>query len=174
MNCYSVGTTDRGLPCSKEMFEKIEAALEKEDKDTGCKSGFSCELEDGKIFIFSEESVFEDSLSEEFTNLVAELIRAEKGEKNYLNFGVACYGSRSVINSTGGYDFRIYDDGSVQWPEIYWPDDKTYKATKLLARIALADADTHADFGKRHGYTDEYLCELREWLQKETQGIEID
>ena len=179
MNYYTIVTGDRFLPCSEEIRDRIKTELNKEDPELGALCGLSVDWlngdsgEKGKIHLHSDESFFIEAMSQDLLDMIGQLVKEEGKGKKYIEFGAAEYGSRPAPDSSSGFHFRVYDDGSIDWPTTYWDDDPTHKAMMLLARIALSDADNQTDMIEKHGYNDEFLKNLHERMYKATEDIDI-
>lgn len=118
MNIYT-------MTCAHEVLENV-APIDAEMLEESLKQGEPCGLdvhfdpETHELFISGEEFLSIDDLPEEFLSLLGEILR--KAGKKYLGFGVAFFGDRPTVESAGGCEFRIYQDGRCIEPGLVWPD----------------------------------------------------
>lgn len=146
MNYYTVVTAEDMIPCSKEEYEELAVIL-----DGGC-AGMDCEYdkETPGIYLFCEENFSIDELPDDFFDKIGSLLK--KANMPYMQFGVACYGDRSVPGSAGGTAFRIDAEGDVHNPRRTWDDisveiaetnnaDTMQENEKLRLKIATLQRD---------------------------------
>lgn len=123
-DCYSSMTAYDRIPCSLEDFMDLQDILKAERKRLNDEEElYLCldlEYTDGELFIFAQYYFDDDSLPEKVCSAIGRLLKAS-GIK-YLQFGYSQITSTIMVNSHGGGDFRIYNDGALVWPRIVWPD----------------------------------------------------
>ena len=110
------------IPCSLDDFEGLQHVLSLENQRLEEEYLSLCleiEYTEGKLFIYAE-NFGDDSLPENVCSAIGRLLRLSG--KEFLKFGYSQSSSRIMINSHGGGVFRIYNDGSLVWPKIVWPD----------------------------------------------------
>ncbi len=121
-NCYTLITAEEKIACSKKDFNALQKVWEPVgyDKD-GFElpsSGLVLQLEEGKLFVFSEESGDESCIPEVALKKLGAIIK--KAGKEFLEFGYACYSDRMFVGSAGGGAFRITADGEIQHASTVW------------------------------------------------------
>ena len=114
MNLYTIVTADDLLDCSDADFSSLREAMRKSE----ARHGFDCLLENKQVFIRAEECGTPEELPKAALNLIAKLLRQNK--RKFLEFGVALTGDRAVAETCGGYRFRIWDDGEIEFQETLW------------------------------------------------------
>ena len=108
------------IPCSLDDFEGLQHVLSLENQRLEEEYLSLCleiEYTEGRLFIYAE-NFGDDSLPENVCSAIGRLLRLSG--KEFLEFGYSQASSRIMINSHGGGVFRIYNDGSLVWPEIVW------------------------------------------------------
>ncbi len=110
------------IKCSLEDFEGLQYVLSVEnqrleDEEELCLC-LEIEYNDGELFIYAE-NFGDDSLPEIVCSAIGRLLRLSG--KEFLEFGYSQASSRIMINSHGGGVLRIYNNGTLVYPEIVWP-----------------------------------------------------
>ena len=110
------------IKCSLEDFEGLQHVLSVENQRLEDEEELNLCLEieyiDGELFIYAE-NFGDDSLPENVCSAIGRLLRLSG--KEFIEFGYAQASSRIMINSHGGGVFRIYNNGTLVYPEIVWP-----------------------------------------------------
>ena len=118
---YSTMAAYDFIKCSPEDFEGLQQFLsvERQRLEDEEDLGFDLEIEyiDGELFIYAE-NFGDDSLPENVCSAIGRLLRLSG--KEFLEFGYSQASSRIMINSHGGGNFRIYNDGILVHPEVIW------------------------------------------------------
>lgn len=73
---------------------------------------------DGELFIYSL-NFGDETLTGNLCSEIGRLLRLSGME--FLEFGYSQTSSRIMINSHGGGVFRIYNNGTLVYPNIVWP-----------------------------------------------------
>ncbi len=110
------------IKCSPEDFEGLQRVLSLENQRLEDEEDLNLCLEieyiDGELFIYAE-NFGDDSLPENICTAIGRLLRLSG--KEFLEFEYAQASSRIMISSHGGGVFRIYNNGTLVYPEIVWP-----------------------------------------------------
>ena len=119
-NCYTSVSAEKLFACTDNEFAALKAALATGKDDVMREShGFELERQGGMAFIFAELAGTEEYLPKVFLAVVGQLLR--KAGTKFLSFGCACYADKMRVDSHGGYNFRITDEGKLIHPELVWP-----------------------------------------------------
>ncbi len=121
---YSTMTPYACIPCSLEDFVDLNHILTTERQRLTDEEdlGLCLELEytDGELFIFAQCYFDDESLPENVCSAIGRLLRSSGLE--FLQFGYSQTASRVMVKSHGGGTFRIYNNGTLVRPKIYWPN----------------------------------------------------
>lgn len=118
MNYYTMMSSDRSLPCTKQEFEEIKALLDaNNESDEPC--GIDCEYDGGEVYVFGEECAQPGLLPDGVTTILAKLLK--RAGVPYLEFGLAFYGDRPAADSCGGTRCRLIATGQIVDPKMTWP-----------------------------------------------------
>lgn len=133
---YTDITCNEVLKCSDEDAQALIKALvgnvgdetpESFDDGAGLRavhpdSCFAIEVDKraGQVYFFAERYADIDQIPEDFLQALSALLR--KLGRNYLEFGIAYTGSKHDPGSHGGGNFRIYQNGTLRWPEQVWEE----------------------------------------------------
>ena len=128
---YTDLTCNDVLNCSAEDAQILIKALlgEKEaesfDEGTGLRAvhpesclAIEVDKRAGRVYFFAERYADVDQIPDAFLQALGALLR--KLGYEFLEFGIAYTGSKHDPGSHGGGNFRIYQDGSLRWPEQVW------------------------------------------------------
>jgi len=110
------------IKCSLEDFEGFQHVLSLENQrledEEDLNLCLAFEYLDGELFIYAE-NFGDDSLPENVCSAIGRLLMLSG--KEFLEFEYAQTSSRTMIRSHGGGVLRIYNDGTLVYPEIVWP-----------------------------------------------------
>ena len=121
INFYSTMVPYDFIPCSLEDFEGLQHVISLEKQRLEEEEYLDLYLEikyiEGDLFIYAEH-FGDDRIPENVCSAIGRLLRLSG--KEFLEFGYSQTSSRIMIDLHGGGVFRIYNDGSLVWPEIVW------------------------------------------------------
>jgi hypothetical protein len=120
---YSTMTANEWVACSRQDFDDLNEALQKErqriieedDVDLCLQVEYSSK--EG-VFIFSEQYFGDDDLTDNVCLAIGKFLSS--AGHDYLEFSYSQTASRIIARSHGGGCFRIYSDGRIDWPKLVW------------------------------------------------------
>ena len=123
MNDYYSAMAPYGcIPCSLEDFESLQHVLLVERQRLEAEDTVFCldiEYIDGELFIYAKH--FDCySLPEKVCCAIGRQLTLSGQE--FLEFGYSQTATYIMLKTHGGGAFRIYNDGTLVWPKIIWPD----------------------------------------------------
>ncbi len=127
---YAHMTAEGLLPCTESERDAIQAVLDECDEPHGVSLFY--DKRDG-LFIYADENCNEGSLPDKFFELVGKLI--QKAGKPHMEFGVGFYHSKDHPGCSGGYAFRIYPDGGIEYRNQNWDGDKHAKTSFDVVKL---------------------------------------
>jgi hypothetical protein len=130
-------TCDDTLRCSLEDYKQLERKLEASAELSG--HGFEIggnHIEGiNEIWMLAERMGSPDDLGQDFLSKLGAVIA--KAGRRYWEFSYSNCASRPIVGESGGGSFRIYADGSIEYPRVMYPSE--YDLRKLA--IAILDDD---------------------------------
>lgn len=106
-NCYALAAAESLIPCLKEEALEIERLVEE------------------GLFIYAEENLCPDEISEETLTRIASLLK--KANMPYVEIAIIGYSDHVGPGHIWGEKVRIHDDGSLEWAERTWPSEQKPK-----------------------------------------------